>query len=75
MLRGQENEKAINKIENYLDVTLAGLGGYHKLASQYPDQEIFEVLKMAKQYRQKNNDHKVHQKLAAGVEQAFDIVK
>jgi hypothetical protein len=30
---------------------------------------------MAKQYRQENNDHKVHQKLAAGVEQAFDIVK
>lgn len=75
MLREQKNEKAINKIENYLDVTLASLGGYHKLASQCPDQEIFEVLKMAKQYRQNNNDHKVHQKLAPGVEQAFDIVK
>jgi hypothetical protein len=75
MLNEHKISEAKNKIEIYIDVTLASLGNYEKLAKKYPDPEIFEAIKRAKQYRQQTNTHKVPIKLSTGVEQAFRIVE
>ena len=73
LLQEQRHQETFDKIEGYLDVTLASLGPYARLAKKYPDEDIFKAIKLAKAHRKKYPEHKVHEKLKNGVGMAFGI--
>jgi len=74
MLKDQKTIETENKLETYLDISLASLGNYEAIAKKHPNPEIFKAIKNAKLYRQQNQSHEIHPKLSKGVELAFSVV-
>jgi hypothetical protein len=62
-------------LENLIDINLASLSLYDKLASSYPDQKIFDAITTVNNHRAKHPGHKVNKTLANAVERAYKIVK
>jgi len=75
LIEEKRYDDARNFTDNLLDVTLANLSLYDKLAPIYPNQEIFDAIATAKKYRADHPGHKVHPMLSNSVERAFKIDK
>ncbi len=73
LIKEKRYQEAENKLEGLLDVTLASLSLYERLAKDHPDDEIFDALHEARSYREKYAGHVVHQKLTDGVERALKM--
>ncbi len=61
--------------DKFIDVDLASLCLYDKLAKNYPDQNIFNAIAAVKEYRERHPGHKVSETLASSVERAYHITQ
>ena len=62
-------------LEKFIDVDLASLSLYDKLAQTYPNQEIFDAIAAVKKHREAHPGHKVSETLSPDVERALKITK
>lgn len=74
-LRIGEPDKAIELLENTLDIDLATLASFEKSITQEKAGDIIRQLKMAKEYRRKYPQHKVNKLLDESVSKALELAK
>jgi hypothetical protein len=73
LIEAKKYKEANDLLENLIDVDLASLSLYDKLASRYPCQNIFDAIATVKNRRAAHPGHKVNKKLLYDVERAFNI--
>ena len=71
---GKSND-AKTFIDKFIDVDLASLCLYDKLAQTCPDQNIFDAIAAVKTQRAAHPGHKVSETLSSSVERALNIMK
>lgn len=62
-------------LDKFIDVDLASLCLYDKVAQTYPDQKIFDAIAAVNTYREAHPGHKVSETLSSSVERALKIAK
>jgi hypothetical protein len=62
-------------LEKFIDVDLANLCLYDKVAQTNPDQNIFDAIAAVKKYRETHPEHKVSETLSSSVERALKTAK
>ncbi len=75
LLEARKYKDAENLLENFLDVRLASISLYDKLAVDHPDEDIFLAINAAKEHRKDHPSHQVPPSLEQGVARAFKITE
>ncbi len=75
LLEAKKYKDAENLLENFLDVRLSSIALYDRLAADYPDNDIFSAIDIAKKHREQYTAHQVNPNLAPSVARAFKITE
>lgn len=70
--RLNDSKTFLNKL---IDLDLAGLCLYDKLAQSNPNQNIFDAIAAVKKYREAHPGHQVSEAMSSSVERAYKITK
>ncbi len=73
LIEAKKYKETENLLENFLDVTLASISSYDKLAANHPDKDIFSAIDIARKHREQYPAHKVNQNLESSVARALKI--